>query len=313
LTACAASVPDVPILRDENKDGDGDCTDGSDERIYYLTDANMNVVALTDDSAAAVLERYSYDPYGNVTVLDADFSADADGASDYDNPVLYCGYWRDRETGLYHVRYRYYHDRLGRWLTRDLLGSAQHNSLYEYVGSEPVRYLDAWGRDRYVVNTWPIPGLGPHNVIVAPGFDEEGNPTTQWYQYEMMPRRMWSIDQHGNMVRELSGLDNLLTVLNLPLCILWKGQAQVVRIQVDGPPQEYAECIPSTPEQDLLLWNKIDDLLTVGTDIGYNILFYNCRDWTDDYKDYGIPHSAAQSGCPDVPAEGCPPVRGTSP
>jgi len=76
---------DAPILRDENKDGDGDCVDGDDERIYYITDANMNVTALTDVNN--VLERYVYDAYGNATVLDADFSADADGVSDYANPI----------------------------------------------------------------------------------------------------------------------------------------------------------------------------------------------------------------------------------
>ena len=38
---------DAPILRDENIDGDDDCTEsGVDERLYYTTDAKMNSTSL---------------------------------------------------------------------------------------------------------------------------------------------------------------------------------------------------------------------------------------------------------------------------
>jgi hypothetical protein len=58
-----------------------------------------------------------------VGVLEADFSADPDnipdGTSQYPyapygrNEILYCGYRHDPESGMYHVRHRYYHPRLG--------------------------------------------------------------------------------------------------------------------------------------------------------------------------------------------------------
>ena len=49
---------DAPVLRDENQNADGDCTDTSgDERLFYLTDANMNVTCLVDSSGDAA-ERY---------------------------------------------------------------------------------------------------------------------------------------------------------------------------------------------------------------------------------------------------------------
>jgi hypothetical protein len=38
-----------------------------------------------------VQERYRYSPYGAVTVLDADFSVDADGQSDIGNSVTFTG------------------------------------------------------------------------------------------------------------------------------------------------------------------------------------------------------------------------------
>ncbi len=61
---------DTPVLRWRDLDGDGDF-DGSDETLYYTTDANHNVTALVDDSGT-VIERYVYDAYGEVTVLEAD-------------------------------------------------------------------------------------------------------------------------------------------------------------------------------------------------------------------------------------------------
>ena len=66
---------DAAVLRDENvSDGsggnpDGDCEDVDDERLYYATDANMNVTSLLDAGGAAV-ERYEYTPYGDVTITD---------------------------------------------------------------------------------------------------------------------------------------------------------------------------------------------------------------------------------------------------
>jgi len=111
----SAPYIDAPVLRDRDAGAGGDLgvTDsGLEERLYYTTDANMNVTALLDTGGDAV-ERYLYDPYGQVEVLDADFSADADGKSDYANAILFCGYYHDWETGLYHVRYRVLHPRIG--------------------------------------------------------------------------------------------------------------------------------------------------------------------------------------------------------
>ena len=105
---------DAPVVRFRDADTDGSV----DDTLYYFTDANFNVTALVDASDGDVVERYAYDPYGKVTVLNGaddadgggvnDFSADADNASDWDNAILYCGYLLDTETGLYHVRHRYY-------------------------------------------------------------------------------------------------------------------------------------------------------------------------------------------------------------
>ena len=111
---------------DSNADGDfGD----TDEVQYALHDANYNVTALVD-TTGAVIERYEYTPYGEVTVLDADFSDDADGASDVENPYTFTGRRFDDETGLYYYRNRYYHAEMGRFVSRDPLQYVDGMSLY---------------------------------------------------------------------------------------------------------------------------------------------------------------------------------------
>ncbi len=134
---------DAPILRDENKDGNSDCISGTDERLYYLTDAQMNVTCLVDTGGDAV-ERYVYDPYGTVTIYDDDWS-DTRSQSSYANPILFAGYYRDGETHLYYVRNRMYHPPLGRWLQRDPVGYADGMSLYEYMRSNPTVGTDEFG------------------------------------------------------------------------------------------------------------------------------------------------------------------------
>ncbi len=73
---------DAPIVRDEDtSDGSGGdlgkTGSGLDERLYYLTDANMNVTCLVKTGGDSV-ERYVYSPYGEVTVLDGDQDSGGD-------------------------------------------------------------------------------------------------------------------------------------------------------------------------------------------------------------------------------------------
>ena len=68
---------DALVLRDRDSNGDGTL----DERLYVAQDANYNVTVLLDNSGN-VVERYIYDPFGSVTVLDADWT-ERSGGSEY--------------------------------------------------------------------------------------------------------------------------------------------------------------------------------------------------------------------------------------
>jgi RHS repeat-associated protein len=136
---------DAPLVRYWDEDTNGT---GIPEH-YYLHDANFNVTAITDDAAAAsVLERYDYTPYGELTVLDANFADDADGLSDVANAYTYTGREYDAETGLYNFRARYYHAQLGRFVNRDPIGYWDGFNLYANYwavnGVDPSGLKDGW-------------------------------------------------------------------------------------------------------------------------------------------------------------------------
>jgi RHS repeat-associated protein len=123
----------------------------------------MNVTCLVNTGGEAV-ERYMYDPYGRMTVLNGAKNVDKDGAvtewtadtvqtaSDVSNSVLYCGYYHDWETGLYCVRHRYYDPPLGRWVQRDPLGYTRGMALCEYGASHPTCAVDPLGLREVVLH-----------------------------------------------------------------------------------------------------------------------------------------------------------------
>ena len=104
---------DTPVLRDKYSAGQMVGTSGGASspsaagRIYYLTDANANVTAVADP-AGNVLERYSYDAYGDVTVYDAKWETVSGNASAMGNTVLFGGMQQDSVTGLYYDSARWY-------------------------------------------------------------------------------------------------------------------------------------------------------------------------------------------------------------
>jgi RHS repeat-associated protein len=116
------------------------------EVLYVCNDANMNVTGLVS-AAGTVEERYVYDPYGKATCLDLNW-ANGQATSRVGNGILYCGYLYDWETGLYHVRRRYYHPTLGRWTARDPVTYASAGaSLFAYCNLMPTVRQDPSGLD----------------------------------------------------------------------------------------------------------------------------------------------------------------------
>ncbi|MEM8493868.1 MAG: RHS repeat-associated core domain-containing protein [Planctomycetota bacterium] len=118
--------------------------DPATRRLYAQHDANFNVTAIAD-AAGSVVERYLYDAYGLRTVLDADWTADLDGATDYAWYHSHQGGRLDPLTGLHHFRHRDYDATLMRWTRQDPLGFVDGASLYLAYLASPPNTTDAHG------------------------------------------------------------------------------------------------------------------------------------------------------------------------
>jgi len=138
------------VLRDRDPNGIGTLT----ERFFGLQDPNWNVTALADTSGA-IQERYGFDAYGVGSVLTPSFALRLGTLFDWE--TMYGGYRLDRECGLYQVRYRNLHTLVGNWITRDFQKDFNGQSLYEYVYSMPLGFVDATGLQGGRNNlTWSI-------------------------------------------------------------------------------------------------------------------------------------------------------------
>jgi hypothetical protein len=72
---------------------------------FYAHDHLYSPAALMYFSGGAV-ERYEYDAYGKVKILDADFTDDADNKSDYGNPYYFTGRQLDElDNGSLKIQY----------------------------------------------------------------------------------------------------------------------------------------------------------------------------------------------------------------
>ena len=103
-------------------------TDGTS--FYYLHDNIGSVVAVIT-ATGSICNRYTYDPYGNQTVLTADMP----------NPFGYAGGYTDT-TGLIHYGNRYYNPTTGTWTQPDPTGQ---NPGYVYAADDPVILTDPTG------------------------------------------------------------------------------------------------------------------------------------------------------------------------
>jgi RHS repeat-associated protein len=118
-------------------------------RYYVQQDANWNVTALVDASDNSskfgeVVERYVYDPFGQVSYLDGSWGART--ASSYEWVYQHQGGRLDTAINLYHFRNRDFSPTLGRWLQNDPLSyAAGDTNLYRNVGNGPTSYVDPSG------------------------------------------------------------------------------------------------------------------------------------------------------------------------
>jgi RHS repeat-associated protein len=147
----------------------------SDKRtIYYLQDGLGSVTALTDPKGT-LLEHYTYDAYGAVTIE----SRLGHPHRDYNNRFVFTGREYLKELDLLDCRNRYYSESLGRWLPRDPIAESGGINLYAYCGNEPIDRIDAYGLIVVVLEGYGG-SLSPINTEVAAIATATGGKAYPW-------------------------------------------------------------------------------------------------------------------------------------
>jgi RHS repeat-associated protein len=89
-----------------------------------------------------------YDPYGQRTIWEPDWSDEISWANSKKNEILFTGHRLNPESGLYYAGARYYDPVLGRWISWDPSGYDDGMNLTEYAGGRPTVSRDALGLAR---------------------------------------------------------------------------------------------------------------------------------------------------------------------
>jgi len=154
---------------------------------YYHFDGLGSVVALSDGNGN-IVERYSYDVFGEPNRI-----------SGINNPYMFTGRRYDTETGLYYYRARYYKPYIGRFLQIDPIRYRAGLNLYTYVKNNPINMtdpsgekcckwvLDSSSKRRYklcILMIWPCLAICPYmcydvyDLAVWKCVDKAGNVVT---------------------------------------------------------------------------------------------------------------------------------------
>ncbi|MEK6776886.1 MAG: RHS repeat-associated core domain-containing protein [bacterium] len=107
----------------------------SGQNYYYHADGLGSITELTD-SSGTIVNSYVYNSFGKVV-------KETEGVQ---NPYTYSSRERDKESGLYFYRARFYNPEIGRFLSVDPIGFLGGDvNLYSYVRNNPVNHIDPKG------------------------------------------------------------------------------------------------------------------------------------------------------------------------
>jgi RHS repeat-associated protein len=125
---------------------------------FFHADGLWSIAKVTDGSGAEVLSR-EHDVWGNLQA--------GEGGTGY----AFTGREWDAESGLYYYRARYYDPMSGRFISDDPSGFENDINLYQYVFSNPTRWVDPTGEGAVV----PPPSRPPSPIPCR--FGSFGGPT----------------------------------------------------------------------------------------------------------------------------------------
>jgi RHS repeat-associated protein len=135
--------------------------------VYYFAKDHLGSTTALTDSKGALLERQTYDAYGNST-----------GSTR--TRYGFTGRERDSLTGLLYYRARFYDPQVGRFISEDPIGLSGGVNAFAYVENSPLNYRDPRG-------LWPSAILEVHQQITRRVLT--GRTTPQQLQLLMQEQR----------------------------------------------------------------------------------------------------------------------------
>ncbi|WP_408956498.1 RHS repeat domain-containing protein [Natroniella sp. ANB-PHB2] len=105
--------------------------------VYFYHQDRLNSVRKTTGRNGEVVERYNYDAYGYP------YQGRFEQNHRRSNPFGFTGKRHEVELGVHSFAYRHYNPRSMRWLTVDPIQDGLN--WYQYVGGDPVNYVDPLG------------------------------------------------------------------------------------------------------------------------------------------------------------------------
>jgi RHS repeat-associated protein len=121
------------------------------ETYWYHFGPQGETRQLTDDTGSTV-NTYAYDAYGKTL----------SSSGSIVNPYRYAGkfgYYTDGTAGMMLAGARWYSPHLKRWISRDPINYEGGYNLYDYVGQNPIVFVDPTGLERFRLPSNPS-GLG---------------------------------------------------------------------------------------------------------------------------------------------------------
>jgi|GEM_PF-2166430 len=197
---------------------------------YYLQDHLYSPVGLLA-SNGTVVERYEYDAYGTVHIMDASYGSRT--ASAYGNPYTFTGRRLDLlDTGaleMMYYRHRTYDAFAGRFLQHEKLGILDSilspvwqlrldRNLYGYATGNPILRGDGLGLADYALGAGLTP-FPPGYMERYPGWgtlDSQGADYALWQRLYEAALRLRGIFPHAS-ARLLHFLGNSGTSLGIPV------------------------------------------------------------------------------------------------
>ena len=114
--------------------------------VYYCHKNHLGSIICLSDNDGSIIERVEYDTYGNPTFFDR--NGIIIEQSSIGNSLLYTGRYYDYEMNGYYYRARSMNPITGRFLQKDPLVYIDGMHDYNYVGNDPISYIDISGTFR---------------------------------------------------------------------------------------------------------------------------------------------------------------------